>query len=120
MSTQELLLAIRSLCSMAMCLLCTKRLCLSLLKVDCTGLSREGCFERVKAFCCSAKEDVCFMVVVQSDKLKAKEEDAFAGAARESKLESEQMAGKSSRKRKETSARCAEAKGQRSLTMGRV
>ena len=37
-------------------------------KVDCTGLSREGCFERVKSFYHAARDKyVYFMAIVESD-----------------------------------------------------
>ena len=67
-------------------------------KADCTGLSREGCFEFVKSFCHSAKDDdISFMAIVEDD---------AAGELKESVVKVEQAGGKTcSRKRKERACR---------------
>ena len=49
---------------------CATKKCPAFLKakMDCAGLSRSGCFESVKSFCCAARDrNVEFMAIVESD-----------------------------------------------------
>ena len=45
------------------------------------GLTRGGCFERLKAFCYAAKDDVEFVAIVQTDRLVGVEEEQTLAAA---------------------------------------
>ena len=77
--------------------------CPSFLKatIDGTELSRGCCFDCLKAFCYSAKEDVAFVAIVQTDSLVAEEEERLAGAPSASRVKADKMdKRKDGRKRK--------------------